>query len=142
MTEASYKCVTANLEKGHKSGVEQWLREAVASSPAIVFAQEFRRKDLVEELAGTYGYQVAWPLEVNPRWWMVSWLMVRNDLAVVPPSDWLAELIRPFDSYVAAAHVELPGIGQSTLMSVHASPTPVTDADLQRWVGVLPEPRV
>ena len=67
--------------------------------------------------------------------------MVRGDLPVMPLDDATQSLLEPFDSYVAGGTVELPGLGATTVISVHASPQPVTDADLARWHGELPAPR-
>jgi CO/xanthine dehydrogenase Mo-binding subunit len=82
-----------------------------------------------------------WPQPLETRWWIASWITVRNDLTVTAPDDRTRDLLQPFSSYVAAAHVELPGIGATTIVSMHASPNPVTAADLARWPGDPPRPR-
>jgi CO/xanthine dehydrogenase Mo-binding subunit len=82
-----------------------------------------------------------WPQPLETRWWIASWITVRNDLTVTAPDDRTRDLLQPFSSYVAVAHVELPGIGATTIVSMHASPNPVTAADLARWPGDPPRPR-
>lgn len=140
-TDALYGCVTANLEKGDKPGVDSWLTPAICSRPALVFRQEFNKPDVLEPLAEEHGYYIVWPQRLEARWWIASWIMVRNDLTVTAPDDLTRDLLQPFSSYVAAAHVELPGIGATTMVSVHASPNTVTDADLGRWPADPPRPR-
>jgi hypothetical protein len=110
-------CVTANLEKGHAHGTLPWLERALAERPAMVFAQELNRRSTVESLATTYGYHpVVWPAHVEPRWWMVSWIMVRDDLALEPLEGDARKLLAPFSSYVAAARVGWPPLGSMIVL--------------------------
>ena len=44
-------------------------------------------------------------------------------------------------SFVAGATVTLPSVGSAAVVSVHASPTPLTAADKERWPARLPESR-
>jgi hypothetical protein len=115
-------CVTANLEKGNAAGVRPWLSETLQSSPMLVFLQEFKHREFLETLAAERGYRVIWPPQVDPKWWVVSSILVRDDIEASPPDDETAALLRSFDSYTAAAHVVLPELGEVTAVSVHASP--------------------
>lgn len=135
-------CVTTNLEKGHLRGTLPWLERALAERPAMVFAQELNRRSTVESLAATYGYHpVVWPARVEPRWWMVSWIMVRDDLVLEPLEEDARRLLVPFSSYVAAARVGWPPLGSIIVLSVHASPNVVTEEDLGAWPAERPEAR-
>lgn len=133
--------VTANLEKGHKPTTRAWLEAAVSRRPGALFLQEFRDLGYLSDLAQEHGYTVVPPPLVQPRWWIVSSLMVRSDLRPEPLGSTTHNLIRVFGSYVAGVMVQLPVVGESVLLSVHASPNPVTEADLSQWLGAPPDAR-
>ena len=52
----TYRCVTANLEKGHKPGVQAWLESTLQTGPAMVFGQELHKPALIDGLANEHGY--------------------------------------------------------------------------------------
>jgi hypothetical protein len=133
--------VTANLEKGHKPTTRRWLEAAVLRKPAALFLQEFRDLDYLSALAHEHGYSLIRPPRLDPRWWIVSSLMVQSDLQPRPLDPATESLISVFGSYVAGSWVQLPGVGQTVMLSVHASPTAATSVDLARWVGPLPPTR-
>jgi hypothetical protein len=137
----SQRCVTANLEKGHKPGTREWIERAVESNPAVLFLQEFRDLPFLEALGEQHGYVLIRPVRVDPRWWVVSSILVRSDLNPRPLEPGLAGVIDVFDSYVAGALLHLPSIGDTVALSVHASPSAVTERDLERWPRPLPDPR-
>lgn len=103
-----------------------------------VFGQELNPRQ-VSTMAREHGYHVFWPPTVKPNWWIASWVMVRDDLQPRPVPQ---ELLAPFDSYVAAGRINWPGLGDLTVVSMHASPKPVPAGQLDRWPWTLPQPRV
>jgi endonuclease/exonuclease/phosphatase family metal-dependent hydrolase len=103
----------------------------------MFFGQELRVAE-AQDVADTAGYRLIRPRVSNPRWWMGSWILVRNDLSFRedPHEYWTR-----FECYVAAGFVTLNGIGEVRVISVHASPNLVSSNDLRRWQDDLPECR-
>ncbi len=131
-------CVSANLEKFQKPATRVWLEGVLARQPAMIFGQELHKPELLRDLAEEHGYILFNPPKMNERWWIGSWVLVRQDLSSRPASH---ELLEVFDSYVACAEVELPTVGTVTAFSVHASTKEVTDDVVRRWPRPLPAER-
>jgi len=103
--------------------------------PAIVFAQEIPSDDWLDLWE---GYTVT--LGSGPQWRVRSALITRSDLDVTGLTAREFPSLGYHGSYVAAARWHNAPCGPTTLVSVHASPSP---AEPQRygWPGELPEPR-
>jgi len=116
-----------------------WLEDSLAHArPALVFGQELRLSE-AESIADSAGYNIIGPrVEIDPKWWMGSWIMVRPDLPhrVDEHRYWTR-----FECYVAAGMVTLAGLGDVRVVSAHASPNLVSHADLAMWHDDLPDPR-
>jgi endonuclease/exonuclease/phosphatase family metal-dependent hydrolase len=74
-------------------------------------------------------------VDINPNWWMGSWIMVRHDL---PHRADEHRYWTRFNCYVAAGIVTVPGFGDMRVVSVHARPDLVSQADLTMWRDDLP----
>lgn len=134
--------VTANFERG-RAVAWTWLEKTLAErAPAAVFGQELAGGDRLDRLASEHGYVVVWPACVlNPRWQVVSWVMVKEELSPTPLVDpALLDKLKIHQSYVASASVELPGLGAAALVSMHASPNVVPEAELATYPSP-PDPR-
>lgn len=134
------RCVTANLNKAFATTTtREWLRETLARDrPALVFGQELRLSE-ARAIADSAGYKLIEPrVDIDPRWWMGSWIMVHSDLPrrVDEHPYWTR-----FNCYVAAGFVTVPGLREVRVVSAHASPNLVSREDLAMWQDDLPEPR-
>jgi hypothetical protein len=134
------RCVTANLNKAFATTTTRsWLQDLLEQTrPALVFGQELRLSEAVA-IAGRAGYNlIGPPVVIEPSWWMGSWIMVRPDLQYRRDDH---EYWTRFECYVAAGFVTLPGVGEVRMVSAHASPHLVSQADLSLWQDDLPERR-
>jgi len=130
-------CVTANLQRCHRLGTRGWLEEALKKRPAVVFGQELHPRNL-GDLPRAHGYTVLEPPVLKSQYWVASWVLARDDLLPEPAG---LDLLSPFDSYVAAARLQWPGLGPLTVVSMHASPNPVPLDELSGWPWRAPTPR-
>lgn len=129
--------MTANLNKAHSASTMPWVTQVLAEErPALLFGQELRVSQ-AQALASSSGYQLIAP-RTNPRWWMGSWILVRDDLTIDEDAH---EYWGRFECYVASGYVTLPDVGQVRVISAHASPNRVTTDDLSVWGKDLPVAR-
>jgi endonuclease/exonuclease/phosphatase family metal-dependent hydrolase len=130
-------CITANLQ--HRDSA---LRAVLAHEPDILFAQEAP----ADWTGRPDGYRVFEYRDTKgaPAYRCRSLVAVRCDsgLQRLHPTR-LVPNSKYHRSYVAVTTVELPDIGTTTLVSVHASPTRIADSSpyLKDWAQARPIPR-
>ena len=131
--------MTANLNKAHAVNTIAWMNSLLTEArPALFFGQELRLSQ-AQQFAASSGYHLISPQISNPRWWMGSWILVRDDLTV---EEGHHEYWSRFECYVAAGMVTLPELGNVRVVSAHASPKLVTTDVLSMWGDDLPGGRV
>ena len=87
--------------------------------------------DWLRELADIHGYEVVPPgpgVQIKSSWRVVSWLLIDRHLDPRPVSEDTWTLFAVHESYAAAATVTWPELGEITVVSMHASPRPVSSA--------------
>lgn len=136
-------CLSRNLGCGGphsgatRVAAQNWVESVLQAPVDILFLQE--GPDTVADLLGG-EYHVAEAPPTVPQYRCRSLVAVRRELdleveqTVVPTALY-------HGTYLAACRVTLPDLGRTTLVSVHASPTPVTTEERQAWPGELPAAR-
>jgi len=131
------KCITANLQGGQ----DDWLRELASKKIDIAFLQEAPH-ELPKEFADAYDICKYNETAAHPAYRCRTLIAVRREtrLRPIPLEVPTATYHR---SYVAGARVDLPGIGETILLSIHASPREIPEDSPYRedWSGKSPTAR-
>jgi len=131
------KCITANLQGGQ----DDWLRELASEKIDIAFLQEAPH-ELPKEFADAYDICKYNETAAHPAYRCRTLIAVRREawLRPIPLEVPTATYHR---SYVAGARVDLPGIGETILLSIHASPREIPEDSPYRedWSGDFPKAR-
>ncbi len=136
--------ITANLGCGgphplaRRDAADRWLKDVGAGGVDLLFLQEVPDNGCLERLEPTYTVHLSGPDAPTYR--------CRSAIAVRRDRGWgsrtlAVETSGYHGSYVASATIAIPGLAPWTLVSVHASPTPVEKRYAQLWPWGLPEPR-
>ena len=131
------KCITANLQGGQ----DDWLNQLASAEIDIAFLQEAPNK-LPKEFADAYDISKYNETAAHPAYRCRTLIAVRREarLRPIPLEVPTATYHR---SYVAGARVDLPGIGETILFSIHASPREIPEDSPYRkdWSGESPTAR-
>jgi endonuclease/exonuclease/phosphatase family metal-dependent hydrolase len=104
----------------------------------VLFLQEMPADTEWRSILDEQGYHLHEGAPARPRYCR-SGVAVHDSvgesrLVTLPAQDY-------HGSYLAAAEVQLDDLGPVTCVSVHASPTPLAEADIARWTGSEPRRR-
>jgi endonuclease/exonuclease/phosphatase family metal-dependent hydrolase len=146
MSGAGSRLVTVNLggagptASEYRASTRTWAEEHVDAYD-VVLAQEVPDDDWIR-IWTERGFQQF--TSTGPAYRARSVVLVRNGITArgLLASEFPTSAYH--GSYVAAAVVELPGVGAVVLMSVHASPNRVSEEWAEQWRGChqeLPEGR-
>jgi endonuclease/exonuclease/phosphatase family metal-dependent hydrolase len=143
MQEIRLRAITANLGCGgperaiHLSAADAWAGQIVAADVDLLFLQEVPSAEWLSRFE-LHGFRVFTAGTEAPSFRCRSAVVARS---------WLEPT--PFDvsnagyhgSYLAAATIRLPSVGQVACFSVHASPSRLRSDDESRWAGSPPPAR-
>jgi len=117
----------------------RWAQRVIAQRrPELVFAQEVP-SDAWLKIWAHSGYTV---VQNAPRYQARSALIIDKKLSAAALTAARLPTLNYHGSYVAAAHCTLPRLGRPViLLTVHASPAPVTDAELAAWPSRVERPK-
>lgn len=132
--------VSANFNRSRSRATRQWLLTAMRSPTSVIFGQELPSRSYMAPIADQCGFAIVWPTVDDP-YRPHSALLVDRNLEFRHPAVDVAAIFAPFRTYVAAAVVDLPQIGETLCVSVHASPNPVSATDRASWPWPLVPPR-
>jgi len=131
------KCITANLQGGQ----DDWLNQLASAEIDIAFLQEAPH-ELPKEFADAYDICKYNETAAHPAYRCRTLIAVRREtrLRPIPLEVPTATYHR---SYVAGARVDLPVIGETILLSIHASPREIPEDSPYRkdWSGESPTAR-
>jgi hypothetical protein len=131
------KCITANLQGGQ----DGWLNQLASEEIDIAFLQEAPH-ELPKEFADAYDICKYNETAAHPAYRCRTLIAVRRE-ASLNPKPLEVPTATYHRSYVAGARVDLPGIGETVLVSIHASPREIPEDSPYRkdWSGKSPTAR-
>jgi endonuclease/exonuclease/phosphatase family metal-dependent hydrolase len=139
---AMVRAVSANLGRRRVAGL--WLRDVLArtgdDAVDLLFLQEVPLREDWARIAESFGFEVA--TDLDSAYSVRSMLLWRADEIDGVPFQ--LPTAGYHGSYLAAARLTLPGVGEAVAVSVHASPTVVAPQYQEHWLRIarpLPEAR-
>ena len=128
------KCITANLQGGQ----DDWLKELASEEIDIAFLQE-APNELPKEFADAYDICKYNETAIHPAYRCRTLIAVRRDTSLKPENFEIPNAAY-HRSYIAGGRVDLPEIGETILLSIHASPREIPEDShyLPDWSGESP----